>query len=106
MGNVTQGDRGDRPNARSAGTQQRLKFRGGGLATLGAQRVFWQTDHLNERSQRAIERLGAQREGVLRKHRIRPDGTIRDTVQYSLTDDEWPAARAKLEQRLQLDISR
>ncbi|SHE72508.1 GNAT family N-acetyltransferase [Streptoalloteichus hindustanus] len=67
---------------------------------LGALRVGWQTDIRNERSQRAIERLGARREGVLRKHRVRPDGTIRDTVQYSMTDDEWPAARERLTGRL------
>ncbi|MGC4805468.1 bifunctional pyridoxamine 5'-phosphate oxidase family protein/GNAT family N-acetyltransferase [Micromonospora sp. DT233] len=67
---------------------------------LGAVRVYWQTDLRNERSQRAIERLGATREGVLRKHRLRPDGSWRDTVQYSITSDEWPPARAGLRQRL------
>lgn len=67
---------------------------------LGCVRVVWHTDILNTRSQDAIERLGAQREGVLRKHRIRRDGSWRDTVTYSMTDDEWPAARGALEARL------
>lgn len=67
---------------------------------LGCVRVVWHTDIYNERSQNAIARLGAEREGVLRKHRIRPDGSWRDTVTYSMTDDEWPAARAALQARL------
>lgn len=67
---------------------------------LGAARVVWHTDVRNERSQAAIARLGATKEGVLRKHRIRPDGSWRDTVQYSMTDDDWPDARARLTERL------
>ncbi|RKT52122.1 GNAT family N-acetyltransferase [Saccharothrix australiensis] len=63
---------------------------------LGAHRVGWHTDGRNERSQRAIERLGATREGLLRVHRVRPDGSLRDTVVYSMTADEWPAAKAAL----------
>ncbi len=60
-------------------------------------RVQFKTDLLNERSQRAIERLGAAREGVLRNHIIRPDGTIRDSIYYSILDREWPAVKARLE---------
>ena len=67
--------------------------------TLGVARLVWHTDIYNERSQRAIERLGATREGELRKHRIRRDGTWRTTVQYSMTDDDWPAAKARLAAR-------
>jgi RimJ/RimL family protein N-acetyltransferase len=67
---------------------------------LGAVRVDWQTDILNERSQAAIARLGAVREGVLRRHRRRNDGTWRDSVLYSMTDAEWPAARDRLQSRL------
>jgi RimJ/RimL family protein N-acetyltransferase/nitroimidazol reductase NimA-like FMN-containing flavoprotein (pyridoxamine 5'-phosphate oxidase superfamily) len=67
---------------------------------LGAVRVVWHTDIRNERSQRAIERLGASREGVLRMHKQRPDGSWRDTVQYSMTVDEWPNAQASLRERL------
>ncbi len=64
--------------------------------TLAAVRVVWHTDIFNTRSQAAIERLGAQKEGVLRKHRLRRDGSWRDTVQYAMTDDDWPAVRARL----------
>jgi RimJ/RimL family protein N-acetyltransferase len=59
-------------------------------------RVVWHTDIFNARSQAAIERLGATKEAVLRKHRIRRDGSWRDSVQYSMTDDDWPAAKARL----------
>jgi RimJ/RimL family protein N-acetyltransferase len=65
-----------------------------------AVRVQLKTDLRNVQSQRAIEKLGAVREGVLRKHMIRPDGYIRDTVMYSVTCDEWPAMRSRLEARL------
>lgn len=67
---------------------------------LGMGRVQLKTDHLNERSQEAIERLGARREGVLRRHRRRPDGSWRDTVYFSLLSDEWPQAKAGLRGRL------
>jgi RimJ/RimL family protein N-acetyltransferase len=64
--------------------------------TLGAGRVALKTDARNERSQRAIERLGAVREGVLRRHIRLPDGYMRDTVYYSILADEWPAVKARL----------
>lgn len=67
---------------------------------LGCVRVVWHTDSKNERSQEAIERIGGVREGVLRKHRLRLDGSWRDTVSFSMLDDEWPTARKKLEERL------
>ncbi|GAA2102158.1 GNAT family protein [Microlunatus panaciterrae] len=63
---------------------------------LGAERVVWHTDIRNVRSQAAIERLGATREGVLRHHRIRRDGSWRDTVQYSMLAAEWPALKSAL----------
>ncbi len=63
---------------------------------LGCARVVWHVDIQNVRSQAAVERIGAVREGVLRKHRLRRDGSWRDTVLYSMTDDEWPAARDAL----------
>jgi RimJ/RimL family protein N-acetyltransferase len=66
----------------------------------GANRVQLKTDLRNLQSQRAIEKLGAVREGVLRKHMVRPDGYVRDTVMYSIVADEWPAVRARLEARL------
>ena len=58
------------------------------------------TDGRNIRSQAAIERLGAQREGTLRKHIRMPDGFIRDTVYFSVLAAEWPAVKASLEERL------
>ena len=68
--------------------------------TLGALRVQLKTDARNVHSQRAIARLGAVREGVLRKHIVLPDGFVRDTVLFSITDDEWPAVKAGLVARL------
>jgi RimJ/RimL family protein N-acetyltransferase len=68
---------------------------------LGIGRICWKTDHLNTRSQQAISRLGAVREGVWRRHRLRSDGTTwRDSVFFSMLADEWPAAKARLEERL------
>ncbi|PTA68685.1 GNAT family N-acetyltransferase [Deinococcus arcticus] len=64
---------------------------------LGMRRVEIKTDLLNTRSQQAIEELGAVREGVLRQHMPRQDGTQRDTVMYSIVAAEWPAVRARLE---------
>ncbi|MGY4830108.1 GNAT family N-acetyltransferase [Sphaerotilaceae bacterium SBD11-9] len=69
--------------------------------TLGAQLVGWRTDNYNFASQRAIERLGARRDGVLRHHALRRDGTVRDTVMYSLTAGEWPEVKAHLLYQLQ-----
>jgi RimJ/RimL family protein N-acetyltransferase len=67
---------------------------------LGASRVALKTDGRNLRSQAAIERLGAQREGTLRRHIRMPDGFIRDTVYFSILAEEWPAVKARLEERL------
>lgn len=66
---------------------------------LGANRVGWHTDGRNLRSQRAIERLGASREGVLRGHKIRKDGSLRDTVCYGLLAADWPRVRTNLTER-------
>ena len=64
--------------------------------TLGCHVVGWRTDNFNFASQRAIERLGAKKDGVLRGHALRRDGTIRDTVMYSMRSGEWPEAKAQL----------
>jgi len=64
--------------------------------TLGCHVVGWRTDNFNFASQRAIERLGAKKDGVIRGHMLRRDGTIRDTVMYSLRSGEWPEVRAHL----------
>jgi RimJ/RimL family protein N-acetyltransferase len=66
----------------------------------GFGRVKIQTDSINARSQAAIAKLGATREGVLRRHMVRPDGTTRDTVVFAVTIDDWPAVKAGLERRL------
>ena len=81
-------------------TEAKLLFLGHAFETLGANRVAIKTDIRNERSQAAIERLGAVREGVVRHQYIRPDGTLRDTVLYSVVPEEWPAVRAHLRARL------
>src|SRR5919201_2299699 len=77
-------------------TESKLLLMQYAFQTLGAVRVIWHTDIYNVRSQAAIERLGATKEGVLRKHRLRRDGSWRDTVQYAMTDEEWPAVRDRL----------
>jgi RimJ/RimL family protein N-acetyltransferase len=64
---------------------------------LGCVRVQFKTDMINERSQRAIERLGAVREGVLRNHMVLPNGRVRHSVYYSIIDSEWPQVKARLE---------
>jgi RimJ/RimL family protein N-acetyltransferase len=82
-------------------TASKLIMMGHAFDDLGAERVVWHTDVRNTRSQAAIARLGAVRDGVLRHHRIRRDGSWRDTVQFSMLSEEWPAARPRLAARLQ-----
>lgn len=67
---------------------------------LGAVRVEWHTDERNAQSRAAITKLGAGFEGLLRKHRRRRDGSWRTTALFAMTDDDWPAARERLEQRI------
>ena len=64
--------------------------------TLGCHVVGWRTDNYNFASQAAIERLGAKKDGVIRGHALRRDGTVRDTVMYSMRSGEWPEAKAQL----------
>ena len=68
--------------------------------TLGASLVGLRTDNYNHASQAAIERLGARKDGVLRHHALRRDGTVRDTVMYSMTAGEWPEIKAHLQYKL------
>jgi RimJ/RimL family protein N-acetyltransferase len=82
-------------------TECKLLLMAHAFETLGAQLVGWRTDNFNFASQRAIERLGARRDGVLRHHALRRDGTVRDTVMYSLTAGEWPEVRAQLRWQLE-----
>lgn len=81
-------------------TESKLLLLGHAFEDLGMGRVQLKTDHMNHRSQAAIARLGARREGVLRRHRQRPDGTWRDTVYFSILAEEWPEAKAHLSARL------
>jgi RimJ/RimL family protein N-acetyltransferase len=67
---------------------------------LGLVRVQFQTDELNDASRAAILRLGAKQEGIIRKERMMPNGRIRNTVRFSIIDDEWPAVKAALAARL------
>ena len=69
--------------------------------TLGCIRVQLKTDSRNERSQKAIERIGAVKEGVLRNHMILPDGYYRHSVFYSILDTEWPEVKRRLEKMLE-----
>jgi N-acetyltransferase len=63
-------------------------------------RVQFKTDLRNKRSQRAIERLGAVKEGVLRNHLLLPDGYVRHSVMYSILPEEWPAVKSRLEEKM------
>jgi N-acetyltransferase len=84
----------------SVNTTTKLLLMSHAFDTLGAQLVGWRTDNYNFASQRAIERLGARKDGVIRHHAKRRDGTVRDTVLYSLTVGEWPEVRAHLQYQL------
>ncbi len=66
----------------------------------GCARVQLKTDALNQRSRDAILGIGAQFEGILRRHQLRRDGTLRDTAMFSIIDEEWPMAKARLERRM------
>ncbi|MFL6662298.1 MAG: GNAT family N-acetyltransferase [Rhizobacter sp.] len=81
-------------------TSAKLLLMAHAFEALGAKLVGWRTDNYNFASQRAIERLGARRDGVLRHHALRRDGTVRDTVMYSLAAGEWPEVKAHLHWQL------
>lgn len=83
-----------------ANTEAKLLMMRHAFETLGCVRVELKTDLLNERSRRAILRIGAKEEGILRRHQITETGRLRDTVYYSVIDTEWPAVRAALEEKL------
>ncbi|MET4576127.1 GNAT family N-acetyltransferase [Ottowia thiooxydans] len=77
-------------------TSCKLLMMGHAFDTMGCAVVGWRTDNYNFASQRAIERLGARKDGVIRHHAVRRDGTVRDTVMYSMVASEWPEAKAQL----------
>jgi N-acetyltransferase len=72
------------------------------FSVLGAVRVQFKADARNERSLKALEKLGATREGVLRKYQTRPDGFVRDSVVFSILDSEWEAVKTNLDRRLSI----
>ena len=78
----------------------KLLLLGHAFESLGCKVVGLRTDNFNFRSQHAIESLGAKRDGVIRHHQVRRDGTVRDSVFYSIVVDEWPDIRRHLELRL------
>ena len=77
-------------------TTCKLLLMGHAFDTLGCHVVGWRTDNFNFASQAAIERLGARKDGVIRGHALRRDGSIRDTVMYSMRAGEWPETRTQL----------
>jgi len=87
-------------------TTCKLLLLGHAFDTLGCQVVGLRTDNFNFRSQRAIEGLGAKKDGVLRHHAPRRDGSVRDSVMYTILATEWPDVRKHLEARLMRHGSR
>lgn len=81
-------------------TSAKLLLLGHAFDTLGAKVVGWRTDNFNFASQKAIERLGAHKDGTLRNHGLRRDGSMRDTVFYSLLAGEWPEVQKHLKYQL------
>jgi N-acetyltransferase len=81
-------------------TQCKRLLLGHAFETLGCIAVEFRTHRLNTQSRRAIERLGAQLDGILRAHQIASDGTVRDSAVYSITAAEWPAVRSHLDWQL------
>lgn len=82
-------------------TEAKLLMLSYGFETLGMNRVELKANAKNDQSRRAMERMGAKYEGVLRRHTILPDGTVRDTVYYSIIRDEWAIVKSALEAALQ-----
>jgi len=86
--------------------ESKLLLLGHAFEVLGCLAVEYRTHWHNVQSRTAIARLGAKQDGVLRNHRRLPDGSLRDTVVFSVTDAEWPAVRAGLRHRLRHAPSR
>lgn len=83
-----------------ANVEAKLLMLGHAFGTLGCMRVEFKTDRRNERSRGAMEALPAEFEGIFRKHMLLPDGSVRDSAYYSITDDGWPDVKANLRRRL------
>jgi len=84
-----------------ANTEAKLLMLRHAFEVLNCVRVQFTTDELNEKSKNAILRLGAKQEGVVRNERIMPNGRKRNSIRFSIIDEEWPCVKSKLEQRLQ-----
>ena len=87
-------------SGRNVNTTCKLLLLAHAFDTLGCKVVGLRTDNFNFRSQRAIEGIGAKKDGVIRHHAARKDGTVRDSVMYSILAAEWPDVRRHLELRL------
>lgn len=85
-------------------TEAKLLMLTHAFEALRCHRVELKTDRLNERSRRAIRRLGAKKEGVFRKHIVTASGRVRDTVYYSIIDEEWPDVRRHLQRKLRQHV--
>lgn len=81
----------------SANTEAKTLLLTHAFETLGAMRVELKTDALNETSRRAIARIGAVQEGIFRRHMLTHNGRVRDTVYFSIVDEEWPAVKLRLQ---------
>jgi N-acetyltransferase len=90
----------ERVQRTAVNTESKLLLCTHAFEVLGVRRITWKTDARNERSRAAILRLGAKFDGVLRAHKVGADGAVRDTAFYSMLRAEWPAAKARLEERL------
>jgi N-acetyltransferase len=84
--------------------ETKLLLLGHAFETVGLRRVEFKTDSRNERSRGALTALGAQYEGTFRKHRVLPGGEVRHSAYFSVIDDEWPAVRRGLQERLQAAV--
>lgn len=89
------------PAARGVGinSEAKLLLMTRAFELLGANRVHFKVDARNQRSRRAMQKLGAVEEGILRQYQVRPDGYARDSVMYSVLKDEWPQVKRGLEER-------
>jgi N-acetyltransferase len=87
----------------AANTESKLLMMEHAFETLGCMRVEFKTDALNERSRAALTRIGAVEEGTFRKHMLTESGRVRNSVYFSVTDEEWPSVKTRLQEKLRRD---
>jgi RimJ/RimL family protein N-acetyltransferase len=85
----------------AANTEAKFLLLSHAFEVLGAMRVEFKTDALNEKSRNALLRIGAVQEGIFRRHVLMDTGRVRDTVYFSIIDSEWPAVKKSLKQRIE-----